>query len=184
MLRPPIECGINNMSFPKSVFLITVIFMLLLAGCTRKAPDQTAQTGGAPIKSESVVKVLTSPVEIPAGGTADAIIQINVQNGYHINANPPTYPYLKPTEVELQPTNGMSVGFITYPTPLTKQFPFAEKPLAIYEGSTQVKVLLKASPTTKKESSNLSGKLKVQACDDQVCYPPGEIELTVPVTVK
>jgi len=131
-----------------------------------------------------VVKVLTSPVEIPAGGTADAIIQINVQNGYHINANPPTYPYLKPTEVELQTTNGMSVGFITYPTPLTKQFPFAEKPLAIYEGSTQVKVLLKSSPTTKKESSNLPGKLKVQACDDQVCYPPGEIELTVPVTVK
>lgn len=159
-----------------------LISLVVLTGCTKNKPNG-AQTSGA-IKSESVVQVVTSPVEISAGGTAEAIVQLSIQSGYHINANPPSYPYLKPTEVELKPANGITVGFITYPNPQTKQFPFAEKPLAIYEGSTQLKVLLKADAKAKKEASNLPGKLKVQACDDQVCYPPGEIQITFPVTVK
>jgi len=131
-----------------------------------------------------VVSVVTAPVQIPAAGSADGFIQVKVQSGYHINANPPTYPYLKATEVEIKPSGGLSVGFITYPNSIVKKFPFAERPLAIYEGETQLKVLLKAAPSANKGTSNLAGKLKVQACDDQVCYPPGEIELTIPVTVK
>ncbi len=160
-----------------------LISLLVLSGCTKKSDPNEVQASGA-IKSESVVKVVTSPVELRAGGTAEAVVQLNIQRGYHVNANPPTYPYLKPTEVELKSANGITVGFISYPDPQTKQFPFAEKPLAIYEGSTQLKVFLKADASAKKEASNLPGKLKVQACDDQVCYPPGEIEITVPVTVK
>jgi len=127
---------------------------------------------------------VTAPVGIPAGGSGDGFIQVKVQSGYHINANPPTYPYLKATEVELKPSAGLSVGFITYPNSIVKKFPFAENPVAIYEGQIQLKVLLKATPSASKGTSNLPGKLKVQACDDQVCYPPGEIELTIPVTVK
>lgn len=174
----------QNMSFIKAAGLFAITLVVLVAGCTRKTNQTAAAPEGAGVKSESVVKVVSSPVEIAAGGAADAVFQITVQSGYHINANPPTYPYLKPTEIELKPPAGISVGFISYPNPLLKKFPFAENQLAIYEGSTQVKVMLKATATAARGFNNVPGKLKIQACDDQVCYPPGEISISVPLTTK
>jgi hypothetical protein len=168
---------------------LLVVVALLLAACSKNVVDQTGSPGAnasqrPTVSSESVVRFAAEPVEIPWHGSKEAVVHVTVQNGYHLNANPPTYSYLKATELALNPTAGISVGFITYPNAIVKKFPFAEKPLAIYEGDTQLKVLLKAAASATKGSSNLSGKLKVQACDDQVCYPPGELSVAIPVTVK
>ncbi len=165
--------------------LILAIAVLSIASCAKNPANKTGeQQSAAPVRSENVVKVHASTTDIPAGGTADAIIDVSIDDGYHVNANPPTYPFLKPTELELNPSNGISAGFIAYPNSFMKQFPFAEKPIAIYEGHTQVKVLLKADPAAKKELVKVPAKLKVQACDEEVCYPPGEIALTIPVNVR
>lgn len=136
------------------------------------------------ISSEKVVKANISNVAISAGQSADANVQLNIDAGYHVNANPPSYSYLKATEIEIPAADGLSVGFISYPDGKTKKFSFAEKPLSIYEGQTLIRVNLKADKNIAKGSRNLSGKLRVQACDDQVCYAPGVIDLTIPVTVK
>jgi len=47
-----------------------------------------------------------------------------------------------------------------------------------------VKLRLAADKTATAGKHNLSAKLRVQACDDKVCYAPGAIDVTVPVTVK
>jgi hypothetical protein len=131
-----------------------------------------------------VVQFAAEPLEIAANGSSEAVVHLTVKPGYHLNANPATYAYLKATEVELNPTGGITVSFITYPDPIVRTFPFAEKPLAVYEGDTQLRIMLKASTSVSKGPTNLPGKLKVQACDDQVCYPPGELAIAIPVTVK
>lgn len=167
------------------------ILLILLAACTRPAPNAANQSPGAPaessppgrITSEGVVSATVSPVEISAGGSGEAIVRVTVQSGYHINANPPTYHYLKATELELAGTDALSVGFIRYPESLTKKFAFAEKPLAVYEGGTSLKVFLKAAKSAKQGKQSLSGKLRIQACDDRVCYPPGAIEVVIPVLI-
>ena len=125
-----------------------------------------------------------SPVNISPGASAQATLQVNIDAGYHINANPPSFPYLKATEVDIPPANGLSVGFITYPNALTKKFAFADKPLAVYEGSTLIKINLKADKSVARGTQNLSGKLRIQACDEKVCYAPGMLEVTIPVTIK
>ena len=84
----------------------------------------------------------------------------------------------------LQPGDGVSVGFITYPSPISKKFSFSQKPLAVYESEAAIKVMLKAAGSAPKGVHSFAAKLSVQACDDQVCYAPGTIDLSVPVTVK
>jgi DsbC/DsbD-like thiol-disulfide interchange protein len=148
------------------------------------ATTQTESPGAPRIASVNVVKVATEPAEIARGASAETLVKLKVQSGYHINANPPTFPYLKATELEIPPSEGVSVSSISYPAPLTKKFPFAEKPLAIYEGESQLKIELNADKSAKTGTLSLAGKLRVQACDDQVCYPPGTIELSIPLTVK
>jgi len=175
-----------------SRFKVAVIVLLLvtITACSRSAVDNQNQaasnTADVPrrIASVDVVKATPQQIDIPAGGSADTTLNLKIQNGYHVNANPPSYPYLKATELDIPPSSGISVGFISYPTPITKKFSFAEGPLAVYEGETRLKVRLKADKSAAPGTHNLAGKLRVQACDDQVCYPPGTIDVAIPVTIK
>ena len=86
--------------------------------------------------------------------------------------------------MEIPTAGGLSVNFIVYPDPITRKFSFAEKPLAVYEGETILKVQLKADKSAKSGPQTLAAKLRVQACDDQVCYAPGTIDLAIPVVIK
>lgn len=168
----------------------TIIFFCLLATACAKPSAENTQPA-APnsneqprIASVDVVKASPQQLNLARGQSGEAIVRLQIDNGYHVNANPPSYPYLKATELELSPEAGISVAFITYPTPLTKKFSFAEKPLAVYEGETELKVRLNADRSAKTGAHNLSAKLRVQACDEQVCYAPGTLDLTLPVSIK
>jgi DsbC/DsbD-like thiol-disulfide interchange protein len=176
-----------------SNFKVTGILLLLvaIAACSRSAVDKQNQaavsntaTETRRIASVDVVKATPQHVDIPAGGSADTTLNLKIQNGYHVNANPPSFPYLKATELEISSSAGISVGFISYPTPITRKFSFAEGPLAVYEGETTLKVRLKADKSAAPGTHNLAGKLRVQACDEQVCYAPGTIDVAIPVTIK
>lgn len=156
---------------------------LTLAAACSKSPTNTSEPA-APIASVNVVKATPQETTLTRGESGDAVVSLKIANGYHVNANPPTYSYLIPTELELQPSAGITVQFITYPDPLTKKFPFAEKPLNVYEGDTLVKANLKVDTAAQPGKHNLSAKLRVQACDDKVCYAPGAVDLTIPVNIK
>jgi len=173
------------------VLTLCVVMTAALAGCSKglRPNGETAASSPTPalvpkITSESVVKVAVQGAEIPAGGSADAIVRVTVQSGYHINSNPPTYPYLKATELEMTDTNEISLNSVFYPKPLIKTFAFADKPLHVYEGETPLTVALEAAKTAKKGQQSIPAKLRIQACDDQVCYPPGSIDVVIPVLIK
>jgi len=83
-----------------------------------------------------------------------------------------------------KPAPPTSVDLIIYPTATTRKFQFAEKPLAVYEGEIVIKVQLKVEKGAPKGKQNFSGKLRVQACDEEVCYPPGERDIVIPVNIQ
>ena len=173
--------------------LLTCLAMLLVsAACSKPASNSASESANAAtsspspqkITSEGVVKATAQRVEIPAGGSAEATVRLTIQSGYHVNANPPTFPYLKATVLEISPSDGVSVAFVTYPNAVDKKFAFAEKPLAVYEGNLDIKATLKSDKTANKGERSIPARLRIQACDDQVCYPPGMLELAIPVNVK
>ena len=168
--------------------LILAVISLACAKGTGEANSSSTKTPGATapagMTSVKFVKATAAEVQVPAGGSAEASVTLLIQSGYHVNANPPSFPYLRATEITLQPGDGLSVGFITYPTALKKKFSFDDQPLAVYEGNAVVKVMLKATASATKGQRSLPAKIQIQACDDQVCYAPGTLELSLPVIVK
>jgi hypothetical protein len=166
------------------LLLISLLISFFSAACSQPPPESASPPVAQKITSESVVKVVAQPVEIQAGGSADANVRLTIQNGYHVNANPPTFPYLKATVLEIPTADGVSVGFITYPKGVEKKFVFAEKALTVYEGETDLKATLKTNQTATKGAHSIPARLRIQACDEQVCYPPGTLELTIPVKVN
>jgi hypothetical protein len=168
---------------------VTLLILLLISSACSRAGGNNASpaaspTAGRGISSTDVVKATLEEVTISRGGTADALVRLKIDSGFHVNANPPSFPYLKATEIELTPDGGLSVSFTKYPDPLLKKFPFDDSPLAVYEGETSLSVRLKADQSTALGKKTLSGKLRVQACDDQVCYAPAAMDIVVPVNVQ
>ncbi|HEV7860195.1 MAG TPA: protein-disulfide reductase DsbD domain-containing protein [Pyrinomonadaceae bacterium] len=172
------------------------VFGLTLAGCahvettTTNAPVAINSPAASPaansgkISSTDVVKASAAPLEMAAGGAAMVSVKIEVKEGYHINANPPTFPYLKATEVSVEAGEGLTASQPSYPPSVTRTFAFAEKPLAVYEGATEIKLPLKAAATAAKGARTLPLRLRVQACDEKACYPPGTLNIPVGVTIK
>jgi DsbC/DsbD-like thiol-disulfide interchange protein len=164
------------------------MLLAITAACSQ--PDQnvvqsTPSPAAQRITSESVVKVAVSPAEVSAGQSGEAVVRLTIQNGYHVNANPPTFSYLKATTLEIPAADGLTAAGVTYPKAVEKQFAFApDKALAIYEGEVQLKATLKADKTAKNGERSIPAHLRIQACDDQVCYPPGTLELVIPVNIK
>ena len=173
------------------IFLASCLCLLLpLWGCSKSIPKPEPSASaqqpveGKRIASVDVVQATPQPFAVSAGSSGEATVRLRIQSGYHVNANPPTYSYLKATELEIAPGDGISVGQVKYPAALNKKFLFAEKLLAVYEGETELKATIVADKSAKPGERSLSAKLRIQACDEQVCYPPGTLNLSIPVSIK
>ena len=164
-------------------FASILILLLIVAGCG-KQPETDVVISAKNVASETVVTVAAPPVEINAGASTETSVRLKVDHGYHINANPASFPYLIATELKVPKADGISAVKVSYPQPLTRKFSFSEEPLAVYENEADLKVTLLADASAKPGQTSLPAKLRIQACDDQVCYPPGTIDVWIPVTVR
>jgi hypothetical protein len=127
-----------------------------------------------------VVTVSAGKVII-TGGTGDAVIELKIADGYHINANPASEKNLIPTTVEITAANDITAEKPTYPQALIKKFSFSDKQLAVYEKQATIKVKVRA---TAKGEKIINGTLRYQACDDEVCYPPTKMDLMMSASVN
>jgi len=168
-----------------------LLIAILLTSCSathNETANQSATTKPnpekPPIASTNVVKVTAQQVVVGKSGSGEAVVKLTIDPGYHINANPPTYPYLKATTLEIPGDQGFSAGPIAYPEAIRRKFAFAEQELAVYEDQAVIKIQLRANKSTKAGEQKIGARLLVQACDDQVCYAPGVIEFGISVNVK
>lgn len=171
----------------QSTIVLLTLILLALTACSKRPADDSSKSAtpaGQRISSETLVKAEAQPVDLATDGSADAIVKVTVQNGYHINANPASFPYLIATELDIPESEDIAVNYTYYPNPLVKKFSFADQPLRVYEGETPIRASLLAAKTAAKGQRSLAASLRIQACDDQVCYPPGSIAVAIPVLVK
>jgi len=160
-----------------------IIFLFM----TQDALDRFRNSDGWAVGADAtvaVVKLSAEAVSIPAGGDLDARVLDSISPGFHINANPATFPYLIATELTTGKTAGIAVGVPVYPAAVKRKFQFEPQPLAVYEGDAPIKLSLRADKTAGAGSRSLPITVRVQACDQEKCYPPATLNSTISVTVK
>jgi hypothetical protein len=177
----------------KSSSAFAVLLSLALAACsggpnTSGGSPATAGSSPATVSSSAdVVKVSTpersSELSVNAGQTLDLAITLSIKPGFHVNANPPTFPYLIPTEVTAAKVDGITVGKPIYPAAVKRKFQFADQPLAVYEGEARVTLALSIASGAKGLRS-LPFTVRIQACDEQQCFPPATLTTTLQIEVN
>jgi hypothetical protein len=113
--------------------------------------------------------------------TADFVIQ--VKNGYHVNSNTPADEFLIPLRFTWT-EDTVKVQDVLYPKPQMQKFPFSEKAMSVYEGDVKTQVKFKVPPTATRGLTQLTGKLRYQACNDRMCLPPRTLEVKVPLEIR
>jgi hypothetical protein len=148
------------------------------------AANQTATRATPAAAQPQVVTASVEEVKIDAGGSAETVVRLDIAEGYHVNANPPSDRFYIGTELSAEAQEGITPGKPTYPPALTKKFGFAEKPLAVYEGEAVIKLPLSAAATTPKGRHTFKARVRVQPCNDEACLNPRTIEAAIPVVVN
>jgi hypothetical protein len=173
----------------RSTLLLCLLVAFGQAGCSKN--EQPGTGGGlkpgtpdAISSSAQVVQVTSSSVTIALNGSDDAVVKLSIRAGFHINANPATFSYLIATELDPTSFNGIKTDKPIYPAAVKRKFQFADQPLAVYEGDVSIKLPLRASGDAKQGQISLPIKIRVQACDEEECYPPATMDSTVMVEVK
>jgi hypothetical protein len=124
-------------------------------------------------------------------GTRNAAVQskipVTVRAGYHVNSNAPSEEYLIPLKLTWKSTGALEGGQVTYPKPSTERYEFqapTEKPLSVYTGNFELVANFKVAANAPAGPGMAVGQLRYQACSDKACYPPKNIEVTVPYQVQ
>ena len=133
----------------------------------------------APQALPSEDEVLTLAASIPSkadillGNAFDVEVQLELAEGWHINANPSSLDLLIPTTVSVSPDASVEILSVTYPKGKPFYADFSETPISIYEGDVTVTMKLKLKPgETIKKTFPLNIDVRYQACDAHRCTPP------------
>jgi len=159
----------------------TLLTLALLA--TSFAIAVHAQLGdlSAPHAPKSYIAYTALPQAIPAGTRATLKLRFRVFPGYHVNSHTPTQNYLIPTALTLAPAPGVKPGEPAYPAGQPYSFSFDPKTkLSVYAGDFLVKLPIIAAPG----DHAIKASLRYQACNNASCFPPRNLDITIPFTAK
>ena len=155
------------------------------ACCLLPARPALAQDGSRLIKPADVVRsqVYVSLEPVSRGRKFEIAVVGAVAPGYHVQASKVLEEYLIPLALTAELPPGMTLVNTRYPRALVKKFPFAAKPMAVYEGQITLRMTLQAGADAPLGPLKIPLTLRYQACNDQLCLPPVKVPLSADLNV-
>jgi len=117
------------------------------------------------------------------GRLVQAAIVIDIPAGYHINSNRPLEKYLIPTQLKIDAPAQVRIGSIAYPRASLKSFKFSNKQLSVYEGRAILRFNVSVEANYSNGSLDLRAQLRLQSCNDEVCFPPRNHDVNLRIEV-
>lgn len=144
-----------------------------------------AALAGAGTLSAQNLLTVSEPQKLTVrpGETATFVLKAQLKDGYHANSNTPNEDYLIPLKLTWEP-GLLEVVEVKYPTPKQEKYSFSEKPLSVISGDVEIVTKFRQAPNAALGPGYLTGKLRYQACNDRMCFPPKTVEVKLPVLLQ
>ena len=137
-------------------------------------------------KNSSVVtgQAFLSFDRLPAGKTCKVLVQLQIAEGWHIQANDVGDPDAdSPTEVEVESKLGIELTKIRYPAGKEVPREDSDKPQKLYTGKVSIIGQLEIPADAAGKKDELLITVFHQACDDAQCLSPKKLVIKLPVAV-
>ncbi|NIT56767.1 MAG: hypothetical protein GWN00_11195, partial [Aliifodinibius sp.] len=129
------------------------------------------------------VQLLSAVDKLKPAESNRIALELNIHKPWHVNAHEPEDEFLIPTEVSFNPIEGISLGKIDYPIPEERTFAFSENPVLVYEDKVYIYTTVTIPPNFDQKSVNINGTVTYQACNDQTCLPPEDLEFSSDIPI-
>ncbi len=119
---------------------------------------------------------VTPAIARVAGQPSQVRVTLQIADGWHVNANPPSLDFLIPTQVSLaQARSGEPAPGVVYPVGANFHPRFSLEAISVYAGTVEIAVDFK-------RPAPVGAQLDVtyQVCDESSCLPPETIPLAIP----
>ena len=118
------------------------------------------------------------------GEEFQAALEFDIADTWHINSYQPLQDYLIATELNVETHPQLIIAETQYPAHKLQRFDFAGgEQLAVYEGREAIFLSLRGAEGLQPGEHVLDATLRVQACNDEICLAPSNIDLSLPITV-
>ncbi len=182
----------------RAILSIVAATMLLLAPASFSAaapppPPVVARAAAAavmvvvvvaPAQASSIgINGFYSTDKVQRGRMVQAAIVLDIPRGLHVNANKPLGKYAVPTTVKIDASGGVRISPVSYPRGAVRNFKFSDERLAVYEGRTLLRFNVNVPANFQPGVTELRVRVRFQTCSDEVCYPPANRDVTLPIGV-
>ena len=101
-----------------------------------------------------------------------------------MQSNKPLDKFLIATKLDVETPAGITAGAISYPRAVLRSLKFSKNKVAVYEGRTSIRFPLTVQANYAGGGTEIRGKLRFQACNDEACFPPVTREVKMWVNVE
>ncbi|WP_322002900.1 protein-disulfide reductase DsbD domain-containing protein [Marinobacter alexandrii] len=177
-----------------AVFLIAITAVFVLTdtdsgnGGGQAQPEQASSDAQVPAartgladSSDKVRLNLAEGGKALVGETGEIVLTLDIEPGWHVNANPASMEFLIPT-VASSSVNGQSLDIPTqYPRGRVSDITLGDTALEVYDDGASIRLLPDEKQTTAlKEAGKLDMTVRVQACSDEgVCLAPADLPVAL-----
>lgn len=129
-------------------------------------------------------KLTVSPAEeitVKRGNAVSQDLKVTVLPGFHVNSDKPKDEFLIP--LKLTWSDGpLEAQSVTYPK--AAEMKVGPDMLSVLTGSFNIQTEFKASNKAVPGPANMNGKLRYQACNNEMCFRPASIDIRLPVVIQ
>ncbi len=148
-----------------AVFLIVAAFSPAV-----RAADAQVQRPRA-----EVTPVAETSDAVP-GSTVVLLLKVRLPKDVHVQANKPRDPSLIPTALTIEPPPGVTVEKVTYPAASELSQAGRREKLLVLGPEFDIEVHVAVAESRGAGEVVIPGRLRYQACNDTMCFPPARAE--------
>jgi DsbC/DsbD-like thiol-disulfide interchange protein len=130
------------------------------------------------------VTAAASPDKVQRGRTVRATVMMDIPSGFHVNSNHPLEKFLIPTTLKIDAPNGVRVSPVSYPRAVLRNFKFSKNRVSVYEGRAIMRFNVTVPANFSTGSTELKANLRYQSCNDEVCFPPQNRDVSLWLNVQ
>jgi hypothetical protein len=136
------------------------------------------------LSSAQQSKLAVSPVQqitVKRGSSVTQALKVVVLPGFHINSDKPRDEFLIP--LKLTWTNGpLKAKSISYPK--SEDIKVGSQILAVFTGNFTIQTEFEAPQQAVPGRATMDGKLRYQACNNEMCFRPSSADVHLAVIVE
>jgi DsbC/DsbD-like thiol-disulfide interchange protein len=122
----------------------------------------------------------TETVKAKLGGTVEVRLPLELRQGFHVNSNSPLDKTLIPLKVTWK-AGFLGATEVVFPKAVTEKYKFSKEPLSVFAGNFEVVTRFKVAPTAPLGPTAINGVVRYQACNDNGCQFPKDLNIAVQV---